>query len=130
MSSDWPRGVFAWEYVNMVVTSRCFACRVLITQARIWKSFWVQNSPSLLYLPIPSWAETWKIFTNKLSFFFFRLSWHFKWENPYFEKHPFAKQELIMRGRLRVQDFVTGKNFSFNQGHNREFCVFLGKVIL
>ena len=61
MRSDWPRGVFAWEYVNMVVASRCFAFRALITQARIWKSFRVQNSTSLLYLPIPPSAETWKI---------------------------------------------------------------------
>ena len=26
-----------WEYVNMVVTSRCFALRAPVTQARIWK---------------------------------------------------------------------------------------------
>ena len=70
MPSDWPRGVFAWEYVNMVVTTRCFAFRVLITQAQIWKSFLVQTSTNLLYLPILSSAETWKIFTNKLCQFF------------------------------------------------------------
>ena len=29
-----------------------------------------------------------------------------------------------MRTRLRVQDFATGENFSFNQCHNKEFCVF------
>ena len=34
--SDWSRGVFAWKYVNMVVTSRCFTFRALITQERIW----------------------------------------------------------------------------------------------
>ena len=43
MRSDWPRGMFAWEYVNMVVTSRGFAFRVLITQAQIWKKFWVEK---------------------------------------------------------------------------------------
>ena len=31
-----------------------------------------------------------------------------------------AKQELITRARLRVQDFATGKNFSFNQCHYKE----------
>ena len=35
-----------------------------------------------------------------------------------------AKQELITRARLRVQDFATGKNFSFNQCRYKEFCVF------
>ena len=34
---------FAWEYINMVVTSRCFTFRALITQARIWKRFWVKK---------------------------------------------------------------------------------------
>ena len=35
------------------------------------KRFWVQNSTNLLYLPIPSTAKTWKIFTNMLCQFFF-----------------------------------------------------------
>ena len=69
--SDWLRGAFAWEYVNMVVASSCLAFRALITQARIWKSFQVQNSTSSLYLPIPSSAETWKIVTKKVCQFFF-----------------------------------------------------------
>ena len=30
----------------------------------------------------------------------------------------------ITRARLRVQEFATRKNFSFNQCHNKEFCVF------
>ena len=70
--------------LHVVVTSRCFAFRGLITQARIWKSFRVQNSTSLHCLPIPSSAETWKIVTKKVSRFFFRLSWHFKWEKSVF----------------------------------------------
>ena len=52
--SDWLRGVFALEYVNMVVTSRCFGFRALITREKTWKKFWVEKSTSLLYLPIPS----------------------------------------------------------------------------
>ena len=58
----------------MVVASSCLAFQALITQARIKKSFRVQNSKtlfSLLYLPIPSSAETWKIVTKKVSQFFF-----------------------------------------------------------
>ena len=103
----------------MVVTSRCFAFRALITQAQIWKSFWVQNSTSLLYLPIPSSAETWNIFTNKLCQFCFPLSCHFNREKSVFWKHLFAKQELIARASLRVHD-ATGKHFSFNQCHDKE----------
>ena len=61
--------------VNTVVASRCFAFCALMRQARIWKSFPVQNSTSLFYLPIPSSVE---IFTNKPCQFFFRLSWHFE----------------------------------------------------
>ena len=108
---------------------RCFAFRALITQARIWKRFSDQNSTSSLYLPIPSSAETWKIFTNKLCQLFFRLSWHFKREKSVFWKASFAKQKLITRARLRVQDFATGKNFSFIHCHNKELCVFFsGKL--
>ena len=29
-----------------------------------------------------------------------------------------------MQDFIIVQDFATGKNFSFNQCHNKEFCVF------
>ena len=35
------------------------------------KSFQVQTSTSLLYLPIPSSAETWEIVTKKVCQFFF-----------------------------------------------------------
>ena len=42
-------------------------------------------------------------------------------KNLYFGKHLFAKQELITRATLRVQDFGTGKNFCFNQCHNKSF---------
>ena len=56
--------------------------------------------------------------------FFFALADILSEKNPYFGKHLFAKQELITRARRRVQDFATGKNFSFNQYHNKEFCVF------
>ena len=31
---------------------------------------------------------------------------------------------MITRARLRIQDFATGKNFSFNHCHNKEFGVF------
>ena len=82
----------------------------------------VQNSTSLLYLPIPLSAESWKSFTNKLCQFCFRLSRHFKLEKSVFWKHLFAKQELITRATLRLH-FVTGKNLSFNQCHNKAFCV-------
>ena len=64
-----------WEYVSMVVTSRYFAFRALITQPRIWKGFWVENSTSVLYLPIPSSAETWKIFTKHFS-----RGWENSWQ--------------------------------------------------
>ena len=48
----------------MVVASSCLAFRALITQAEAPLLY-------LLYLPIPSSAETWKIVTKKASQFFF-----------------------------------------------------------
>ena len=35
-------------------------------------------------------------------------------KNPYFGKHLFCKTKIGYAYKLRVQDFVTGKNFSFN----------------
>ena len=61
----------------------------------------VQNSTSFLYLPIPLSAESWKIFTNKLCQFCFRLSWHFKRE-----KSVFGSIFLQNKNWLRVQNFV------------------------
>ena len=112
----------------MVVVSRCFAFRALITQAQIWKSFRVQNSTSLLYLPIPPSAETWKIVTKKVCQFFFRLSWRFKREKSIFWIASFCKRRTDYACKSCVQDFATGKNFSFNQCHNKECCFFSGKL--
>ena len=86
----------------MVVASRCFTFRALITQEQIGKRFQVQNSTSLLYLLIPSSAETWKIVTKKVCQFFFASADILSEKNPYFGKKLFAKQELITRARLRV----------------------------
>ena len=72
----------------MVVTSRCFAFRALITHARIWKRFELKTLTSLLYLPISSSAETLKIFRN--------IAHILSEKNPYFGKH-LAKQGLITR---------------------------------
>ena len=59
--------MFASEYVIIVVASRCFAVRAVIMQARISISFGVQNLTSLLYLPISSSDETWKILKSHFS---------------------------------------------------------------
>ena len=62
---------------------------------------------------------------------FFRSSWHFKQEKPVFWKASFCKTKTDYAYKLRVQDFATGKNFSFNQCSKQEsFAFFLGKVIL
>ena len=49
----------------------------------------------------------------------------------YFGKHLFCKTKTDYAYKLRVQDFVTGKNFSFNQCSKQgSFAFLLGKVIL
>ena len=53
---------------------------------------------------------------NILCQFFFPLSWHFKREKPFFGKYLYCKTRTDYTYiKLRVQDFATGKNFSFNQ---------------
>ena len=50
------------------------------------KKFLVENSTSLLYLPIPSSAETWKIITKHAVSISFSVNWHFKREKSAFWK--------------------------------------------
>ena len=88
----------------------------------------MKNSTSLLYLPISSSVETWTIFRNMLRQFFFAWADILSEKNPYFGKHLFCKTKTDYK--LHVQDFATGKNFSFNQCSKQEsFAFFLGKVI-
>ena len=52
-------------------------------------------------------------------------------KKPYFGKHLFCKTRTDNAYKLRVQDFATGKNLSFNQWSKQEsFAFFLKKVIL
>ena len=64
--------------------------------------------------------------------FFLCLSGQFEREKPVFWKASFLQnKDLITHSNLCVQDFVTGKNFSFNQSlEQKSFAFFLGKVIL
>ena len=75
----------------MVVTWMFCFSRANHASTNLKKSFSDQNSTSLLYLPIPSSADTWKIFTIKLCQLFFRLSWHFKREKSVIWKASFCK---------------------------------------
>ena len=80
MRSDWLRGVFAWEYVNMVVASTCFAFLALITQARIWKSFQVQKLDKFTLFTHSFVGWNLENRCEESVSIFFRLSWDFKRE--------------------------------------------------
>ena len=55
---------------------------------------------------------------------FFRLSWrHFKRENPYFWKASLLQNKNWLCVQA-VQDFATGKNFSFNQRTKQRVLLF------
>ena len=87
----------------------------------IFCHFWRSISP----------AETRKIFRNMLCQFFFAGADILSEKNPYFGKHLFCKTRTDYAYKLRVQDFATGKNLSFNQCSEQEsFAFFLRKVIL
>ena len=105
----------------------CFSCA---NHARTnLKGFELKNSTSLLYLPISSSVETWKIFRNMLCQLFFAWADILSEKNPYFGKHLFCKTKTDYAYKLRVQDFATGKNFSFYQCSKQErFAFFSGKL--
>ena len=61
--------------------------------------------------------------------FFFAWADILSEKNPYFGKHLFGKTKTDYAYKLRVQDFATGKNFSFNQCFKQEsFAFFWGKL--
>ena len=86
----------------------------LITQVQIWKSFelkiWHIYFTSL---PTPSLAETWKIIGNMLYLFFFAYADILSEKNHTFGKQLYFKTRTDYTYKLHVQDFATGKNFSF-----------------
>ena len=73
---------------------------------------------TVLYLPTPSSAETWKTFGNMLCQFFFSF------EPTFFGKHLYFKTRTDYAYKLRVQDFATGKNFSFNHCPKQKVLLF------
>ena len=100
--SDWPRGVFAWEYVNMIVASRCFAFHALITQARIWKSFRVENLTNLLNYPFLCRLKLGKLLQRRcVHFFSLKLTFQASRKVRILES-------IFLQNKnwLRVQDFV------------------------
>ena len=83
----------------MVVTSRCFAFRALITQARIWKRFWVENFDKFTLFThfLVGWNLE-NLYKHALSILFSLELTDFKREKPEFWKVSFfAKQGLITR---------------------------------
>ena len=70
--------------------------------------------------PFPCWLKRGKSFQTCL-FFHLKLT-YLAQKICILESVFFARQELIKCLRLRIQDFVTGENFSFNHlCHNKEF---------
>ena len=55
---------------------------------------------------------------------FLCLSWHFKREKSVFCKASFCKTRTHYTWKNSWTDFVTGKNFSFNQCHTKSFAFF------
>ena len=61
--------------------------------------------------------------------FFFAWADILSEKNPYFGKHLFCKTKTDYAYKVSVQDFATGKNFSFNHCSKQEsFAFFSGKL--
>ena len=130
---DWPRGVFAWEYVNMVVTSRCSAFRALTRKHECENvfAFKLARQGYFIYPFLGRLKLGKSLQTSCVILFSLKLTC---WARKIRILESISLQNknwFITRARLRVQDFGTGKNFCFNQCHNKEFLsFFLGKVAL
>ena len=92
------------------------------------KSVGTSMAEFILYLPISSSVETWKIFRNMLCQCFFAWPDILSEKNPHFGKRFFfCKTKTDYACKLRIQDFVTGKNFSFNQCSKQESFAFFSR---
>ena len=81
----------------MVVASRCFAFRALVTQVRIWKKFSSSKTRQVFFIyPFLRRLNLGKSLQRK-SVFFFCLSWHFKREKSVFWKASFDKTRTDSR---------------------------------
>ena len=82
-----------------------------------------------VYFISPS-VETWHIFRNMLGQFIFSWADILSGKNPYFGKHLFfCNSKTDYAYKLRVQDFATGKNFSFNQWLNKRVLLFFSRKL-
>ena len=128
--SDWPRGVFAWEYVNMVVAGKMFCfSRANHASTNLKK---VSSSKLHKFTLFTHSFVGWNLenrYKEGVSIFLC-LSWHFKREKSVFWKVSFCKTRTDYACKTLWTRIATGKNFSFNQSHTKSFAFFLGKVIL
>ena len=105
----------AWKHgfnVKMFCFSHAYQATTNLKQFLSWKL------KSYFIYPFLCQLKLGKSLQKSCVIFFFCLSWHFKWENSVFWKASFCKTKY----------FATRKNFSFNQCHNKEFCVFSREI--
>ena len=110
-------------YVKMFYFSRANHASTNLKKVLSWK---IRRQVYFIY-PFPCRLKLGKSLQTCCVNFFFA------WAdilNAYFEKHLFCKTRTDYTYKLRVQDFATGNNLSFNQLSKQEsFAFFLGKVI-
>ena len=116
----------------MVLTSRCFAFRALITQAQINLKkvlSWKTRQIYFIY-PFPRRLKLEKSLETSCVNFFFAWAGILSEKSPYFGRHLFCKTKTNYMYKLRVQDFATGNNLSFNWSavNERVLLFFSGKL--
>ena len=128
--SDWPRDVFAWEYVNMCGVKMFCSSRANHTSTN-FKMFlsWKLDKFTLFTHSLVGWNLE-NLYKHAVPIFF-RLSWHFKREKPFFGKHLYCKPRTdYTYNKLRVQNFATVRISLLISDLNKEFFFFLERVIL
>ena len=94
--------VFCFSHANHVSTN--------------WKSFELNIQQVYVIYPFAHWLKLGKSLQKCcVNVFLLKLTKFWARKICILESIFFAKQELIMRARLSVQDFATSENFSFNQ---------------
>ena len=107
----------------------CFSCAnhasTNLKKVLSWRTWQVY----FIY-PFPRWLKLEKSLET-CCVNFFRLSWHLKREKPVFWRASFLQTKIGYAYKLRVQDFATGNDFSFNQCSKQEsFAFFSGSYFI
>ena len=131
--------------VGLLIYNLCCTCRYIMLNVHVHFKF--QCRSSLLLSSRHKFEKVFELKTQQVYFVYLSFigrnlesllqtwcgNFLFTWADILSEKNAYFGQHLLCKTatdytrvklHIHVQGFTTGKNFSFNQCHKKEFCIF------